>query len=233
LLPPTPAAAESLGELRGLLAFLFHTARQMFDTDDWARLIGTRAASPAQRLVLLSRLAVAGNASVEFGYHEKHGTDPMAPWVETWIGEARTEREQTTDYRFTPNDRGQERYVSKFAALPDGTPFSIRLLLLDKRGRPDNHPFKRLPLAVKLQALRSVLDREQQHGQVFGYERFREELQRALDELGIAIDRPTWAHVKNLFETLARAGLGKIFPDGKERQRRYDEARAAAAEVAP
>ena len=227
--PPTPAAAESLAELRAFHAHLFQQGRDTFAPADWDRLVGAVPAPPAERLVLLARLAVGGNTAVELTYHEQHSTDPVMPWAETWIGATGADDPGAIRYRFKPNDRGQERYAKKFAALPDGTPFSIRLLLLDARGRrpADPHPFDLLPMAVKLQALRRILDAEQRAGQAFDYDRFRAEFQTALDDLGIAIDRPTWKHVKNLLENLATNGLGEAFPPKEERQRRYDAASAA------
>jgi hypothetical protein len=226
---PTAAAAESLAELRALLAYLFQRGRDTFSSEDWDRLIGAAPILPAERLMLLARLAVAGNAAVEIAYHDRHSADPVVPWVETWI--ASDADRLCARYRFTPNDRGQERYAKKFAALPDGTPFSIRLLLLDARGRrPANpHPFDLLPMAVKLQALCQILHEEQRLGLAFDYERFRAEFQQALDRLGLVIDRPTWKHIKNLLETLAKSGLGDAFPKKEERQRRYDAARQEAA----
>jgi hypothetical protein len=231
---PTAAAAESLAELRALLAYLFQRGRDTFSSEDWDRLIGAAPILPAERLMLLARLAVAGNAAVEIAYHERHSADPVVPWVETWVTSpeiADADADQLcARYRFTPNDRGQERYAKKFAALPDGTPFSIRMLLLDARGRrPANpHPFDLLPMAVKLQALCQILNEEQRLGLAFDYERFRAEFQQALDRLGLIIDRPTWKHIKNLMETLAKSGLGDAFPKKEERQRRYDVARQEA-----
>jgi hypothetical protein len=225
--PPTEEAAESLRELRAFLAHLFQRGREALDAAEWAKLVGSTPAPLAERLLLLSRLAVGGSTAVAFHYAERHSDDPVARWTESWV-----EADTADPCRFTPHDRGHERYANKFAALPDGTPFSIRLLLLDARGRPDPHPFKHLPMAVKLQALRSILAEEEKLGQTYDYERFREEFQQALDRLGVAVDRPTWNHIKNLFETLARSGLGDLFPDKEERQRRYDARRQSGEEAA-
>jgi len=121
-----------------------------------------------------------------------------------------------------PIDRGLKLYVNKFASLPDGTPFGIRLLLLDERGRPDPHPFKQLPMTVKLVALLLALEEEKREGRAYKDNDFRDKLQEALETLGIHLDeKPTQDQVINLRVTLQREGLGELFPKASMRQQAY------------
>jgi hypothetical protein len=208
--PATVNAAEALEELRLFVENLFREGRGRLADAEWARLVGAEPAPLFERLLLLSRLAVSGSAEVVVeGYLREDASDrPGGPGR----------------YKFTPNDRGLERYANKFAALPDGTPFGIRLLLLDGRGRPDPHPFKQLPAAVKLEALRRALEAEARGGRAGEDEAFRDRLQEALRSLGLVLDKPTYRHVLNLRVTLQRNGLGHLFPNAQERQRAYDRA---------
>jgi hypothetical protein len=134
--------------------------------------------------------------------------------------------------KFTPHDVGLERFANKFAALPDGTPFSLRLLLLDQRGREaSDHFFDQLPEAVKLLALRRALQQERAKGIAVSDNAFRDDLQRALEELlGTPVPKPTEDHVRRrLRDHYNRKGLGDLFPNQRERQREYERLSAASS----
>jgi hypothetical protein len=201
LVRPRARTREALEELCRLLEGRFQEGRRLLTPQEWNQLIGREPVSITARLVLLARLAIAGQTQV-----------PLPGGAS-----------------FVPNNRGLERYVGKLALLPDGTPFSIRLLLKGSQsGRrsqanPDlaNHPFGRLPEAVKLLALRRALRQEKLEGQARNDEEFRALLGNALLELGLPMKRPFWKHVEMLRSSLKRKGLGEIFPNAAERQKQY------------
>jgi hypothetical protein len=201
LVRPRARTREALEELCRLLEERFLEGRRLLTPLEWNQLIGTEAATISSRLVLLSRMAIAGQTQV-----------PLPGGAS-----------------FVPNNRGLERYVGKLALLPDGTPFTIRLLLKGSqsgrrsRANPDlaNHPFGRLPEAVKLLALRRALRQEQLESQARTDEEFRALLGNALLELGLPMKRPYWKHVEMLRSSLKRKGLGDIFPNAPQRQAQY------------
>jgi hypothetical protein len=201
--PASPAEAEALELLRQFVVRRFTDGRPHFTEDEWDQLLGHADAPLTRRLTLLLRLAVKANEKVGLGGPDEGG------------GAA-----------FTPHDVGLERFANKFAALPDGTPFSIRLLLLDERGRPGGDTFfDRLPDAVRLLALRRALGRERATGVAVSDNEIRAEIQQALEELlGAEVPKPTVNQVRRqLRDHFRRNRLGDLFPNQTSRQQKYDE----------
>jgi hypothetical protein len=200
--PASREAREALELLQRFVARCFRDGRSHFTDAEWAELLGHEPGPLTRRLTLLLRLAIKASEKVAFSEGGAEG------------GEA-----------FTPHDVGLERFVNKFAALPDGTPFSIRLLLLDQRGRErGEHFFDQLPDAVKLLALRQALRRERERGVAVSDNDFRDEIQHALTELlGADVQKPTEDQVRRrLRDNFKRKGLGDLFPNQTSRQREYD-----------
>jgi hypothetical protein len=197
------AVADALVELAAFIAERFAAGKVALDPEQWARLMGRTPAPPAERLLLLSWLAIRGNTKL---------TVPGAG-------------------KYAPNDRGLSGYASKFAALPDGAPFSLRWLIEDGRGkarvveRSTKLIFLDLPLPLQLQALRLALDAEAQSGEARTDDEFREPLREAAKRLlagsGFEIRTPTTAHVTELREKLKRNGLGHHFPKSQQRKKLY------------
>jgi hypothetical protein len=208
-----PASDEARMALKLLAAFVaqrFDKGRAGLDAAEWEELLGATPDAPLmRRMILLLRLAVEAGEKVSLGEESKAA--------------------------FTPHDIGLERFAAKFAALPDGTPFSLRLLLLDKRGRERSDTFfDRLPDAVKFLALRKALLRERQEGQAVSDYDFCTSIQKALEELlGFKVERPTEDQVRRrLRDNFKRRGLAHVFPNQRERQQAYlqEAARQKAAE---
>jgi hypothetical protein len=131
------------------------------------------------------------------------------------------------------SDIGLERFAYKFAALPDGTPFSLRLLLQDNRGKNKGaepaaaNPLDPLPLSIKLLALRRVFALERQQGSAYSDFDFCPEYQKALEQLiETPIDMPDRSHVRRFRELLVRRHAGHLFPNAKERDKQYQEEKA-------
>jgi hypothetical protein len=169
----------------------------------------------SRRLVLLSRLAIEASAKVTL---ELDGGGQVTRRM---------------------SDLGLERFAYKFAALPDGTPFSLRLLLQDQRGRhraeedspsADVHPLDVLPLSIKLLALRRALAAEREIGRAHTDGDFCAVYQKAVEQtIGAPIDMPDEeAHVTHFREYLERRGL-HIFPNRTEREKQYRAAVGAKA----
>jgi hypothetical protein len=200
------AEHESLEELRLFVESRF-AAGPVCLGEDWPRLLDSRA-SVTERLQWLTRLAIRGSDVVEV----------------------------PRQLHFAPNDRGLERYSGKFAVLPDGMPFSLRLLLEDGQGKSKADPtaavagFNRLPYAIQLQALRAALADEARTGKAESDKKFAARLLGALTKMGIRLDlRETLLvkHVTDLRRKLEYHGLGHLFLNRLQRQRCYD------AETAP
>jgi hypothetical protein len=201
--PPSADLAESLEELRQFVENRFRAARDLLGGTDWERLLDAKTPL-LDRLLLLTRLAVRGSTDVE-----------------------------VKDYSFNPNDRVLGRYAGKFAALPDGLPFSLRLLLVDGQGRRElpeeraDWSFGDLPEALQLWALRRALELEAQGDKprALTDEKFAGLLDQALKENGINLDRRsglTSNHVLNLRNKLKYNGLDHLSLNRKERQQLYD-----------
>jgi hypothetical protein len=202
--PTVRKTEQALELLRDFLACCFADARSHFSDGEWSELLGLTPAPLVRRLTLLLRVAVKGSTKVHLG--------------------------EGTETAFTPHDIGLERFASKFAALPDGTPFSLRLLLLDERGRErGNHFFDQLPDTIKLLALRRALRGERQKGVAVSDLQFRGTIQQALEELlGMEVDRPTEDQVRRrLRDNFKRKGLGHLFPNQAARQQAYDRMASA------
>jgi hypothetical protein len=200
--PASSNAEKALELLERFVQRCFKEGRASFpDPTEWDRLLGFVPAPLTQRLLLLLRLAVEAKEKVSLS--EDNGT------------------------AFTPKDIGLDRFAAKFVALPDGTPFSIRLLLLDKRGQTSTEDsfFDELPDAIKLLALRKTLAREAATRVAVSDNDFRTEIQTTLKELlGTRVPKPTEDQVRRrLRDNFKRKGLENLFPNQKERQREYDE----------
>lgn len=202
LIAPRPTIRQAVEELVALTEAVFQRGRAQLAEPEWRALLGVEPATPILRLLLVSRIAIVGSDKVSLG-------------------------ERAT---FQPNNRGLERYAGKLALLPDGMPFSLRLLVKGaapaQRSRDPEmaqHPFGSLPEAVKLLALRRALAREANERQARSDEDFRALLGQALTELGLDMPRPFWKHVEMLRSGLTRRGLPDVFPNARVRQRRYDE----------
>jgi hypothetical protein len=206
--PSSDRAKEALELLRRFVEQRFKDGRRNFTDDEWAELIGDQEQEtrPGKRLTLLLRLAVKAGEKASLGE-----------------GKGAT---------FTPNDIGLERFANKFAALPDGTPFSIRLLLLDERGKnksgKDGGYFARLPRAVTFLALERALQREERVEKPEAVSDYafcpslRDELEKLL---GAEQELPGEEDVQRLREWLTRNGLGDRFPNQRERKRKYERMR--------
>jgi hypothetical protein len=195
----SPAVAETLEELRELLLYLFTVRGVQFNQEEWEALLWGQNASPGGRLLLLSRLAVT---------------------ADTLIEPARVP--------FRPNDRGLKRYHGKIAALPDGMPFSMRLLLLDLRGKRQTHSpqatasgFLDLPDAVLLLALRRAFAAEAKEKKAHSDYHLGPVLRTILAEMGITLSaRPSEEEVRTLRERRNWKKLG-LFLNARQRQRLY------------
>lgn len=150
--------------------------------------------------------------------------------------------------RVSPSDSEVGNYssrVGKFAALPDGTPFHLGLLLRDGRGkkgspRPDDRiTFEDLPRARQLQLVRQILRDEArgtipkaQHKALSDADVFQQVLFR-LEEDGLQLAVPPDAEWKDKMsrfrENLKKDGLGHIFPKAADRDRASARQRKAVA----
>jgi hypothetical protein len=199
--PSFPPAALALDLLTRFVGQRFQDGRPKLTDEEWNELIGGEAAPLGKRLTLLLRLAVKPGEKVSLG--------------------------EGTGAAFTPNDIGLERFANKFAALPDGTPFSIRLLLLDERGKKksggDGGFFSRFPKALTYLALQRALQRECVKEEAVSDYEFGRSLRDALEELlGTDLPMPGEEDIQRLREGLKRNGLGHRFRNRAERQRQYD-----------
>jgi hypothetical protein len=193
--PRSVEAGEALKELAALLEHAFREGRSHFTDAQWQRLLGHEPAPVGERLLLLTRLAIPAATAI-----------------------------RTPALSFTPDNRGLRHYHAKFAALPDGLPFSLRLLLPDRRGRKPASPsadadFLDLPEPVLLLAVRKTLAAERQLGQVWSDYDIGPPLKRTLESLGVALaTAPSDVAVRRLRERWKRRGLS-LFPKASDRER--------------
>jgi hypothetical protein len=196
--PRTARASEALAELAALVRCVFEARRDVLSAEEWAALLHGTHTTASRRLVLLSRLAIP---------------------ADTRVG--------TAEVPFTPSDRGLKRFHAKFAALPDGTPFSLRLLLRDQRGKkprrtPARSGFLELPDALLLLAVRRALAHEARDSRARSDYDIGTLLRRALEELGVTLPAaPTEEEVRTLRERRTWKAL-ELFPKAARRQRGYD-----------
>jgi hypothetical protein len=194
--PRSAAARGALEEIADFLRFIFKERRPAFADAEWAGLLHGTNVTTAERLILLARLALAADTRI------------------------------AARVPFTPNDRGLKRFYAKFAVLPDGTPFSLRLLLRDLRGRRrsrDSSPsgILELPEALVLLAVRRVLAREAEEKQARSDYEIGPQLRRALEEMGIRLkSAPSEEEVRTLRERRAWKRLG-LLPKAAQRRRGY------------
>jgi hypothetical protein len=228
-LPVSRRVLQGLELLGRLVEVSFEEGRAKFKAEEWDQLLGRVHASPKRRLLLLLRLAIKPGDPIRFAEEQGGG--------------------------YTPTDLTLERFANKFAALPDGTPFSLRLLLLDERGRKSgendvealfdvtdnagtvsrtesyaNTVLNALPDALKLLVLRRALALEEETGKADDDAEFCRYVQKAFKEvIGAKVKMPDQRQVQRLrSDWLKRNGLGHHFPNRRERQRKYDEKAAAA-----
>ena len=121
----------------------------------------------------------------------------------------------------------------KFAALPDGTPFSLRLLLRDQRGKRARASrvsgLLEVPDPLLLMAVRRVLLLEQNERRARGDYDIGPELRVALADLGFPLKSvPTEEEVRTLRERRFWKKLG-LFPKASIRQQGYLKAREDAS----
>jgi hypothetical protein len=199
VVPRSAEAKTALNELAALVAHIFEQGRAQLTEAQWARLLGEVRASVGERLILLTRLAIAPATKIQ------------APRL-----------------AFTPRDRGLKLYHAKFAALPDGLPFSLRLLLSDARGRPPEEDgdglFLQLPEPVLLLALRRTLALERRQAQSWSDYEVGKQIRTVLEGMGIAL--PT-APTDEAMRTLRERWGKEVFPNRTARKR------AAASEKPP
>jgi hypothetical protein len=190
-----PELRPSLERVRKFLQDRFDRAPGSLGAD-WPRLLDPSTPLPT-RLLLMTRLAVRGQARLD-----ETGTD-----------------------RSRHNDVGLERYAGKFAALPDGLPFSLRLLLEDGQGKRKaaGPSFNQIPYALQLRALRQALARERQEGAYRTDAEFAGLLAEVLGSMGIALDARTGEvgreHIVGLRQKLEYHGVGGLFPNRSERRK--------------
>jgi hypothetical protein len=170
------------------------------DAAEWAKLLGRTPARPAERLALLARLTVTGQ-------HE---------FARTSGGSVKA------------SDVGLGHYRYKFAALPDGVPFSIGLLLAGGKtgakgsGAGAGCPtFETLPVGLRLLALAAALRRERDEEHVRGDDLFRVLLR---DEAARLLGNPSLPAVpvtvvRRFREWLERNGRGDLFPGAPDRRK--------------
>jgi hypothetical protein len=188
----SPGTRAALAELAALVEFVFAQGQGVLTAAEWGTLLGEQPASAWERLILLTRLAIPPDTQVPLA---------AAP-------------------PFAPDDRTLDRYHAKFAALPDGLPFSLRLLLADGRGarakRDADAAFLALPEAVLLLGLRRTLAAEEREGQHWDDAGIGPPLRAALAELGVTLPMaPSARAVQRLRE---RWGA-EVFPNVWERKR--------------
>jgi hypothetical protein len=207
ILAAAPSSAKvraACQELADFLRFVFAGKPADFTDQDWQDLLWGREASTGRRLTLLARLAIAADTRVTSG--------PVP---------------------FVPNDRSLKRFHAKFAALPDGTPFSLRLLLRDQRGKRARSSswasgLLETPDSLLLMAVQRVLRLEESEGKARSDYEIGPELHRALRDLGVALKSvPTEEEVRTLRERRLWKGLD-LFPKASSRQQRYRMARGAS-----
>jgi hypothetical protein len=205
----SPGVAEALEELRELLLYLFTVRSPQFNQEEWDALLWGKNASPSRRLLLLSRLAVTADTLIE-----------------------------PARIPFRPHDRSLKRYHGKIAALPDGMPFSMRLLLLDLRGK--RHSLAEqvpasglldLPDAVLLLALRRVFAAEAKEKKAHSDYQLGPVLRKVLAQMGIKLPaRPSEEEVRTLRERRNWKKLG-LFPNARERRQQYGARPVAGEEL--
>ena len=215
--PSSERAAEALELLRCFVERRFNDGRSNFSDEEWAELLGRAPAPLTRRLLLLLRLAIGGSEKVRLGEDREGGAEAAeGPTI-------------------TFHDVGLWRFAGKFATLPDGTPFSLSMLLVDERGREGGHFFDQLPDAVKLLALRRALRMERERRRADSDIEFRHSLQQALEDLlETDVPKPTVDHVRrrlrdNFKRKKELKGLPPLFPNQQARQQDYDRLPAPAS----
>jgi hypothetical protein len=205
--PEAPAEREVLDELRAFVEARFRDGKASLSPGAWDRLVGGEPADPLRRAALLTRLAANGGTPFAAGRADN------------------------------PNDRGLEQFRGKFAALPDGLPFSLRLLIRDDRGNkkgkkgasePECPPgvvrFSGLPWFIRLQTLcgalrdeeREILAAEDFDSKMLTDERFAKRLYDAANgamQGDVRVVEPAVADLTELRRTLKVLG-GRPGADG-------------------
>ena len=196
--PAGEPARQALAEMRADVCEIFNRARSRFSDTEWGMLMGTQEASVIQRFVLLARAA-----SPAKGIFANVGG----------LG------------RHSLHDRVLARY-GKFAVLPDGTPFSLSLVVRGEQGRKPTRWFQTLPDTLKLLAYEKVRHREQAEDCAFEDRLLAGEIEAVLRTLGLEVPKGsmvTALDIQGFRFKLARKGLGNLLPKASERRHRQKE----------
>jgi hypothetical protein len=207
--PRSTTARQMLDHLCDFLRDRFGTAGReaIPDSTEWGMLLGRRPSRPTERLSLLARLAVTG----------QHKYD------RTGGGNSRG------------SDLGLNHYLYKFAALPDGTAFSVRLLLAGGKSGAKGSAgvltaptFDRLPVGIRLLALAAAMRREREElreRSVRDDEGFRVLLRDEAARLlgGVPLPAIPVSGLRRFREWLKKNGLGHLFPKTSDRKRLHGE----------
>jgi hypothetical protein len=193
-------ALQDLAERIGFCFSRQHLDQRKFTEEDRQALFGTRWASPVARFGLLLRLAVHMKEKILVG--GKH-------------------------YRTAANNVGPEKFAYKFAALPDGMPFSVRLLLRGGKKEDNTIQFSDLPDPLQFLIVCRALEREEDAVSAGGdvastdaafYEYIATVLREP--EYNLSFVKPAADnYLSTLRPKLARAGLGHVFPKSAARKK--------------
>ena len=193
--PRGEAAEEALEELQADVVEILRRAQSKFTDEEWGETLGLVQADPVKRLTLIIKASVPASELFE----NKNG-----------VGQ------------HCPSDRTLPQY-GKFAALPDGVPFSLRLLFQDNRGKNTNSKwFKSLPYVLKLIAFEHVRRQEAERGVIFTDIELAAMMERALADLGLvdpARSYITDGNIRGFRDKLKKKGLGYLFPNARQRRR--------------
>jgi hypothetical protein len=119
----------------------------------------------------------------------------------------------------------------QFVALPDGTAFSMRLLLIDGRGGgtgPGAIGFAQLPHVVQIEALKKALSQESQEGRFRKDEELAGLLSEKARDMGLKVDDGKAATVSDLRKKLKNNGGRAMLPTEKERTQMHKAGRPPA-----
>lgn len=209
--PGNHDAQEAMRELGETIEALFVWEEgepdSLTDEERTRLLWGADNVTPQQRAMLLLRLARAPGKKLSLGQGS-----------------------------FKPNERGMERYLSKWIALPDGTPISLRLLFEDPRkqnvpkgaDRENYSPeLAFIPDFVLVLALQRGLERERREGEIRDDEDWGDLLKEALKELwDVPLTIPNKKQIEGIRRKLERNHVGDFFPNKTTRKRLLEQQEA-------
>lgn len=130
---------------------------------------------------------------------------------------------QVAEGQKAAKDVGASHYEARYALLPDGTPFSLGLLLYGAESAGRTLMLTDLPAAARLLLIGRALRSEQEGGDALSDFEFGKLLCEAARTLGLGtLSRPTDRQVSTLRNTfLKRMGLAHLFPKRNARQEQY------------